>query len=137
MEPTLSYDGNCKGMSVSAASLLAPEKQKEPPLSVRVKVPHSQGFAAPQLSSITKMSLSELDSLMEPFIRRRNDVFSEQEIKLMIEEIGKVRHILLSKSRRNSRLMKEAWEEVARNMALQCPKRSAKQVRAARTARNP
>ncbi|KAM7539650.1 hypothetical protein Aperf_G00000021412 [Anoplocephala perfoliata] len=129
-EHSLSYNDSYKGANGSTASLFAPEKQDEPPSDARIKgPPQSKGFAAPQLSSITKMSLSELDSLMEPFTRPRTDAFSVQEIKLMIEEIGKVRHILLSKSRPNRKLVKEAWEEVASNMALRCPKRSAKQIK--------
>lgn len=81
---------------------------------------------------VTQMSLAEMDSLISPFIRRRADEFTREEINLLVEEIGKLRHILLSKAPQHSRLKKKAWEEVASNLALRFPngpKRLGVQVR--------
>ncbi|VUZ39444.1 unnamed protein product [Hymenolepis diminuta] len=70
---------------------------------------------------VTQMSLAEMDSLISPFMRRRADEFTREEINLLVEEIGKLRHILLSKAPQHSRLKKKAWEEVASNLALRFP----------------
>lgn len=70
---------------------------------------------------VTQMSLAEMDSLISPFIRRRSDEFTQQETSLLIEEIGKLRHILLSKASQHTGLKKKAWEEVASNLALRYP----------------
>lgn len=81
---------------------------------------------------VTQMSLAEIDSLISPIIRRRSEGFMQNEIKFMLEEIGKLRHILLSKASGHNRLKKKAWEEVAHNMALRNPnepRRSGRQVR--------
>lgn len=97
--------------------------------NLRVKISPPQRLAiAPQ---IPNMSLADLDSLIEPLTRPRNDYFSEFEIKLMLEEIGRLRHIILAKEQKNGRVLKKAWEDVARNMAQRFPteyKRTANQV---------
>ncbi|VDO08544.1 unnamed protein product [Rodentolepis nana] len=61
---------------------------------------------------VTRLNLAEIDSLISPFIRRRSDEFTQQETTLLIEEIGKLRHILLSKASHHSRMKKKAWEEL-------------------------
>lgn len=91
--------------------------------------PPQRQVLAPQ---IPNMSLADLDSLIEPLTRPRTDYFSEFEIKLMLEEIGKLRHIILAKDQRNGRVLKKAWEDVARNMAQRFPtdyKRTANQIK--------
>lgn len=70
---------------------------------------------------VTQMSLAEVDSLVSPFISRRSDEFTQQETDLLIEEIGKLRHILLSKANQHTGLKRKAWEEVASNLASRYP----------------
>ncbi|VUZ39434.1 unnamed protein product [Hymenolepis diminuta] len=97
-------------------------------LRVKISPPQRLGIA-PQ---IPNMSLADLDSLIEPLTRPRNDYFSEFEIQLMLEEIGKLRHIILAKEQKNGRVLKKAWEDVARNMAQRFPteyKRTANQIK--------
>ncbi|VDO00117.1 unnamed protein product [Rodentolepis nana] len=94
----------------------------------KISLPQRQ-VIAPQ---IPNMSLADLDSLIEPLTRPRTDYFSEFEIQLMLEEIGKLRHIILAKDQKNGRILKKAWEDVARNMAQRFPteyKRTANQIK--------
>uniref|UniRef100_A0A5K3F205 Myb-like domain-containing protein n=1 Tax=Mesocestoides corti TaxID=53468 RepID=A0A5K3F205_MESCO len=70
---------------------------------------------------ITQLSLAEMESIISPLTRRRSEGFVQQEVKLMIKEIEKRRHILLSVSPSHNKLKRRAWEEVANSMALKCP----------------
>lgn len=105
------------------------------PFDAKMGIPQSQGFVAPvshfgQPSMvpstctglpITQLSLAEMESIISPLTRRRSEGFVQQEVKLMIKEIEKRRHILLSMSPVHNRLKKRAWEEVANSMALKRP----------------
>lgn len=130
-ELPLSYGNSANGCGDSSVSLFPSQKQPKPSRSPRMKRSRT-----PTPPPVTQMSLSEIDSLISPLIRHRAGEFVESEIKLMIEEIGKRRHILLSTSSEyNNGLKKKAWEEVALNVALRYPKgpkRSGIQVSAAR-----
>lgn len=118
----LSVSDNCQGASNSAKSL------KHDGSSSGMEESTSQSH----IPLVSQMSLAQLDSLIVPFTRPKIDAFTEEEIKLILEEIGKRRHVLLTNPRKSSRLMKTAWEEVARSVALRNSsnhKRTAKQVR--------
>ncbi|VDL51287.1 unnamed protein product [Hymenolepis diminuta] len=118
----LCVNDNCQGASNSAKSLRHDES------SSGVEESTSQSHAP----LVSRMSLAQLDSLIVPFTRPKIDAFTEEEIKLILEEIGKRRHVLLTNPRKSSRLMKTAWEEVARSVALRNPsnhKRTAKQIK--------
>ncbi|KAM3180117.1 hypothetical protein ACTXT7_016935 [Hymenolepis weldensis] len=109
----LSDDGFhvARGSVSTSGAIVQPEEIKVSPCRV---------ITTPTLP-VAQMSLAEMDSLISPFIRRRADEFTREEINLLIEEIGKLRHILLSKAPQHSRLKKKAWEEVASNLALRFP----------------
>ncbi|KAM7539523.1 hypothetical protein Aperf_G00000021394 [Anoplocephala perfoliata] len=117
------------GDSFNASSLLNPllpvDRQREEPFQtfeLKRTPSQSQAFPLPTPPPpVTQMSLAEIDSLISPIIRRKSEGFMQHEIKLMIEEIGKLRHILLSRVPSRIRLKKKAWEEVAHNMALRNP----------------
>lgn len=117
-----SVKDNCQGASNSSPSLKNDESSK----GIRGSAFQSQ------IPLVSKMSLAQLDSLIVPFTRPKIDAFTEDEIKLMLEEIGKRRHVLLTNPRKNSRVMKAAWEEVARSVALRSSsdlKRTPKQIK--------
>ncbi|VDO00118.1 unnamed protein product [Rodentolepis nana] len=121
-EQMSSVKDNCQGATNSSPSLKHDELSK----GIRGSTFHSQ------IPLVTKMSLAQLDSLIVPFTRPKIDAFTEDEIKLMLEEIGKRRHILLTNPRKNSRVMKAAWEEVASSVALRSSsdlKRTPKQIK--------
>ncbi|KAM7540106.1 hypothetical protein Aperf_G00000021301 [Anoplocephala perfoliata] len=130
---SLNYANNVNGQSDSSASLIPPRKRLKPSRGLRMKrsQTHSQEILTP--TPLTHSNPTEIDSLISPvIIRRKIDGFVEPEITLMLEEIGKRRHILLSKSCRYNRLRKEAWEEVALSVASrypQSPKRSGMQMK--------
>ncbi len=78
-------------------------------------------FASQPAVGATQLSLAEMESIITPLTRRRSEGFAQQEVKLMIKEIEKRRHILLSMSPTHNKLKRRAWEEVANAMAQKFP----------------
>lgn len=128
--------GNASSLSVSQASQV--------PVFSQSARSHSQAMSLQQaiLPSIVpsdctnlpmkQLSLAEMESIISPLSRRRSEGFVQQEVKLMIKEIEKRRHIILATSPAYSRLKKKAWEEIANSVALKRPhepKRTGEQVR--------
>lgn len=70
---------------------------------------------------VTQMSLAEMDSLLSPFVRKRADEFSLEEIEILIEEVGLLRHILLSRDPNCNASKRLGWEIVANNLASKLP----------------
>lgn len=70
---------------------------------------------------VNQLSLAEMESIISPFSRHRSESFAQQEVELLISEIGKRRHILLSKDPAQRGMKKKAWEEVAASISLKCP----------------
>lgn len=129
----------------TAATTVFPQASQIP-FDAKMGIPQSQGFVTPASHfsqpsmvpstctglPITQLSLAEMESIISPLTRRRSEGFVQQEVKLMIKEIEKRRHILLSMSPVHNRLKKRAWEEVANSMALKRPhepRRTGEQVR--------
>ncbi|VDM16199.1 unnamed protein product [Hydatigera taeniaeformis] len=118
----------------TAATAVFPQASQVP-FDPKMGIPQSQGFVTsvshfnqpsmvPSTCTglpITQLSLAEMESIISPLTRRRSEGFVQQEVKLMIKEIEKRRHILLSMSPVHNRLKKRAWEEVANSMALKRP----------------
>ena len=87
-----------------------------------------QRFAQPSMVTyvspgvqINKLSLAEMESIILPLTKRRSENFVLQEVMLLIKEIGKRSHIILSRNPLDRKLKKKAWEEVANSMALKRP----------------
>ncbi|KAL5111979.1 hypothetical protein TcWFU_004500 [Taenia crassiceps] len=118
----------------TAATTVFPQASQIP-FDGKMGMPQSQSFVTPTSHfgqpsmvpptctglPITQLSLAEMESIISPLTRRRSEGFVQQEVKLMIKEIEKRRHILLSMSPVHNRLKKRAWEEVANSMALKRP----------------
>ncbi|KAL5964363.1 Myb/SANT-like DNA-binding domain-containing protein 4 [Taenia solium] len=122
-------------IALQTAATTAFPQASQIPFDAKMGIPQSQGFVAPASHfsqpsmvpstctglPITQLSLAEMESIISPLTRRRSEGFVQQEVKLMIKEIEKRRHILLSMSPVHNRLKKRAWEEVANSMALKRP----------------
>ncbi|VDN43820.1 unnamed protein product [Dibothriocephalus latus] len=63
----------------------------------------------------------EMASIISPMTKRRAESFVLEEIRVMLQEIERRKHILLSVSPASNKLKRRAWEEVANCMALRWP----------------
>ena len=113
--------GSASTMSASAQSTIMPifpnlgypEATQQPTMASSVPInPHVP---------IKHLSLAEMESIISPFTKRRSENFALQEVMLLIKEIGKRSHIILSRNPSDRKLKKKAWEEVANSMALKRP----------------
>ena len=80
---------------------------------------------------INQLTPAEMESLISPVTKRRSENLVLQEVRLLIKEIRKRRHIIYSKNQAQSRWKRRAWEEVANSLALKRPhepRQSGKQV---------
>lgn len=71
--------------------------------------------------SIDDLSVAQMESLLSPCSRRRSENFAQGEIHALIEEIGKHRHVLLSKCRALRLERRYAWDEVAKALNSKHP----------------
>ena len=108
-------------MSAFSQPAKAPPEANTGPQQSQSIVSPTQHFTQPPSLQINQLSLAEMESIITPLSRRRSEGFVQQEVRLMIKEIEKRRHILLSTSPAYSKLKKKAWEEVANSMALKRP----------------
>uniref|UniRef100_A0A0X3PVK5 Myb/SANT-like DNA-binding domain-containing protein n=1 Tax=Schistocephalus solidus TaxID=70667 RepID=A0A0X3PVK5_SCHSO len=72
-------------------------------------------------SGLNSVSLVEMASIISPMTKRRAESFVLEEIRVMLQEIERRKHILLSVSPASNKLKRRAWEEVANCMALRWP----------------
>nr|VZI26934.1 unnamed protein product [Spirometra erinaceieuropaei] len=70
---------------------------------------------------LNPVSLVEMASIISPMTKRRAESFVLEEIRVMLQEIERRKHILLSVSPASNKLKRRAWEEVANCMALRWP----------------
>ncbi|VDM03555.1 unnamed protein product [Schistocephalus solidus] len=70
---------------------------------------------------LNSVSLVEMASIISPMTKRRAESFVLEEIRVMLQEIERRKHILLSVSPASNKLKRRAWEEVANCMALRWP----------------
>ena len=72
-----------------------------------------------------------MEAIISPLSKRKMPSLFYEEVKFLIKEIEKRRHIIFSVSTTKRRLKMKAWEEIASSIALnnpQEPGRSGKQV---------
>ncbi|GAA47725.1 hypothetical protein CSKR_113470 [Clonorchis sinensis] len=137
----LKTDSHARSIAISTVSSVAPQRYTLAQQNTSMEVPASCSPSAKNLppanffdstKPLDSLTTTTMASFLVPPPKPRSEYFYPDEIKLMLEEVGLRKHLLLSPSPSTNRLKRRAWEEVAANVAARWPhsaRRTAEQVK--------